>query len=53
MSYNYDIDGISGATVSFKSVTSDIKNTSKEVSEIVIDKFFGFLIFYFTVQFKI
>ena len=23
-------------------VTSDIKNTSKEVSEIVIDKFFGF-----------
>ena len=42
MSYNYDIDGISGATVSAKSVTNDIKNTSKEVSEIVIDKFFGF-----------
>ena len=42
MSYNYDIDGISGATVSAKSVTNDIKKTSKEVSEIVIDKFFGF-----------
>tara|TARA_S200000501_G_scaffold332200_1_gene334767 strand:+ start:234 stop:761 length:528 start_codon:yes stop_codon:yes gene_type:complete len=42
MSYNYDIDGISGATVSVKSITNDIKNTSKEVSEIVIDKFYGF-----------
>ena len=42
MSYNYDIDGISGATISAKSVTSDIKKNSKEVSQIVFDKYFNF-----------
>ena len=40
MNYNYDIDGISGATISAKSVTNDIKNVSEQVSEIIIDNFF-------------
>ena len=42
MSYNYDIDGISGATISAKSVTSDIKKNSEEISKIVFDKYFNF-----------
>ena len=40
MNYSYNIDGISGATISAKSITNDIKEVSKIVSSINIEEFF-------------